>query len=341
MKTPTGSLTRLVQAYFESHLPVERGLRPHTIIAYRDTIKLYLKYLSRDVAIQRLTLDSLTAKSILDFIEDCAIKRKNAAKTTNQRLAVLKSFFGYLMNMDPTRIAQYEKIFHVKAKRVPYRPVEYLERSEMKAIFGAVDRSTEKGVRDYAALMFLYNTGARAQELCDVTCGDLRLERPLLAILHGKGNKTRQVPLWPETASAIEQWMKARGKGAASDNDALFTNASGAKLTRFGLRYILNDYVRYACAKAPSLAKKKIGPHTIRHTTAMHLLQSGVDITIIKAWLGHVDLNTTHGYVEISMKMKEEALNKAKPSTKKLKTSETASRKEKHILEWLETFGDM
>jgi integrase/recombinase XerD len=341
VKTPIGNLTRLVQDYFESHLPVERGLRSHTIVAYRDTIKLYLKYLSRGVPIQKLSLDHLTAKSILDFIEDCASKRKNTAKTTNQRLAVLKSFFGYLMNMDPTRIAQYEKIFHLKAKRVPYRPVEYLERSEMEAILGVIDRSTEKGVRDYAALMFLYNTGARAQELCDVAIGDLRLEKPLLAILHGKGNKTRQVPLWPETVTAVEKWMKMRSADAADDDCSLFTNVAGEKLTRFGLRYVLSSYVKRAQTRAPSLAKKKVGPHTIRHTTAMHLLQSGVDITVIKAWLGHVDLNTTHGYVEINMKMKEEALNKTKPSSKKQKASPTLSRKEKHILEWLETFGDM
>lgn len=340
VKTSAGSLTRHVQTYFESHLPVERELRSHTIVAYRDTIKLYLKYLSRNVPIQKLTLDGLTAKSVLDFIEDCASKRKNAVKTTNQRLAVLKSFFGYLMNMDPARIAQYEKIFHIKAKRVPYRPVEYLERSEMETILSVIDRSTEKGVRDYAALMFLYNTGARAQELCDMTSSDLRLEKPLLAILHGKGNKTRQVPLWAETVDAIKQWTKVQGNSGVRDQ-SLFTNVLGEKLTRFGLRYILSAYVKQAQAKRPSLAKKKIGPHTIRHTTAMHLLQSGVDITIIKAWLGHVDLNTTHGYVEINMKMKEEALNKAKPSSKKLKSSVTQSRKEKHILEWLETFGDM
>jgi len=232
VKTPAGSLTRLVQSYFESHLPVERGLRSHTIVAYRDTIKLYLKYLSRNVPIQKLTLDHLTAKSILDFIEDCTTKRKNTGKTTNQRLAVLKSFFGYLMNMDPTRIAQYEKIFHLKAKRVPYRPVEYLERSEMEAILGSVDCTTEKGVRDYAALMFLYNTGARAQELCDVAYGDLRLDKPFLAILHGKGNKTRQVPLWPETVAAVEQWAKVSG---AAEDRSLFTNVLGEKLTRFGL----------------------------------------------------------------------------------------------------------
>lgn len=341
MKKNGTNLSRLVQSYFESHLVIERGLRTHTIIAYRDTIKLYLKYLTKRsrLPIQKLDLEMLTAKSVLGFIEDCSKSRMNGAKTTNQRLAVLKSFFTYLMNNDPDHMAEYERVFHLKSRRVPYRPVEYLERAEIEAVLNAVDRSTLKGVRDYAALLFLYNTGARAQELCDATAADLRLEKPHLAVLHGKGQKTRQVPLWPETAQAVKKLMEERG-GADEPSAVLFTNQNGKRLTRFGLRYILSAYVKKAAKRMPELAKKKVGPHTIRHTTAMHLLQSGVDITIIKTWLGHVDLNTTHGYVEINMKMKEEALKKARPS--KTKNYPTSNRsREKHLLEWLESFGDM
>lgn len=335
------NLSRLVQNYFESHLTIERGLRTHTIIAYRDTIKLYLKYLTKRnrLPIQKLNLEMLTAKSVLGFIEDCSSKRLNAAKTTNQRLAVLKSFFTYLMNNDPDHIAEYERIFHLKSRRVPHRPVEYLERSEIEAVLNVIDRSTLKGVRDYAALLFLYNTGARAQELCDVTASDLRLEKPYMAVLHGKGQKTRQVPLWPETVDAVKALIEVQGEVSESAR-SLFTNQNGNKLTRFGLRYILSSYVKLAAKRLPELQKKKIGPHTVRHTTAMHLLQNGVDITIIKVWLGHVDLNTTHGYVEINMKMKEEALKKAQPS--KIKACRTSNRsREKHLLEWLDTFGDM
>lgn len=340
LRMKKNNLTRLVQNYFESHLTIERGLRTHTIIAYRDTIKLYLKYLTKRnrLSVPKLTLETLTAKSVLGFTEDCAKSRMNTAKTTNQRLAVLKSFFTYLMNNDPEHIAEYERVFHLKSRRVPYRPVEYLERAEIEAVLNAVDRATKKGLRDYAAIMFLYNTGARAQELCDVTVGDLRLEKPYLAVLHGKGQKTRQVPLWPETVEAIKKLIEEVGENES--RGVLFTNQNGQKLTRFGLRYILNAYVKKAAKRMPVLTKKKVGPHTIRHTTAMHLLQSGVDITIIKAWLGHVDLNTTHGYVEIDMKMKEEALKKTKPA--KTRGEQTSSRpREKHLLEWLESFGDM
>ncbi len=335
------NLTRLVQNYFESHLTTERSLRTHTIIAYRDTIKLYLKYLTKRsrLPIQKLDLEMMTAKSVLGFIEYCSSRRMNGAKTTNQRLAVLKSFFTYLMNNDPDHIAEYERVFHLKSRRVPYRPVEYLERSEIEAVLNAIDRSTLKGVRDYAALLFLYNTGARAQELCDASAADLRLEKPYLAILHGKGQKTRQVPLWPETVEALKKLIEERGD-VIEPSVALFTNQNGNKLTRFGLRYILSAYVKKAAKRMSELAKKKIGPHTIRHTTAMHLLQSGVDITIIKAWLGHVDLNTTHGYVEINMKMKEEALKKARPSKTRIHRPSSRSH-EKHLLAWLESFGDM
>lgn len=332
-------LTHFVQTFFQSHLPVERNLSTHTIKAYRDTIKLYLKYLagSRKRKIQHLTLEDMSAKSVLSFIEDCGETRSNAAKTTNQRLAVLKSFFTYLLNVDPTRANQYERVFHVKSRRVPYRPVEYLFREEVEAIKSVIDRTTLKGKRDHAIILFLYNSGARAQELCDIKVGDLRLEKPYLAILHGKGNKIRQVPLWKETVEAIHEIIH---DGVVDENRPLFVNRQGQKLTRFGLRYLLQHYVKKATVKLPTLKRKKVGPHTFRHTTAMHLLQAGVDITVIKAWLGHVDLNTTHGYIEIDLKMKEEALRKAEPRQRH-QGSKKFLKKEKDLIEWLESFGDM
>lgn len=332
-------LTHYVQNFFQSHLPVERGLRPHTIMAYRDTVKLFLQYLSKSKrrVVRTLSLNDVSAKTVLSFLEDSERVRGNSPKTRNQRLAVLKSFFTYLINVDPTRADQYEKVFHLRAKRVPYRPVEYLFKEEFNAIMNEIDLQTEKGRRDYAALLFLYNTGARAQELCDMRVVDLRLEKPTLAMLNGKGNKTRHVPLWRETVEAIKA---IAGLADAAKDDPVFKNKQGGKLTRFGIRYLLRHYVARAAVKMPELKKKKIGPHTIRHTTAMHLLQSGVDITIIKSWLGHVDLNTTHGYIEIDLKMKEEALLKNKSKLKN-KTVREIVGKEKDLIAWLESFGDM
>ena len=331
-------LTHHVQDFFQTHLPIERGLRTHTIRSYRDSIKLFLKYISKTKRqpIQKISLESLNANSVMGFLDDSERSRGNVEKTRNQRLAVLKSFFGYLMNVDLDRANQYEKIFHLKAKRVPYKPVEYLFKEELRAIMHEIDRQTEKGKRDHAAIIFLYNTGARAQELCDLKISDLRLEKPFLSTLHGKGNKTRQVPLWSETVEALTAIID----GSEDKSSHVFRNRHGYALTRFGLRYLLSNYVKKASQKMPELSKKKVGPHTIRHTTAMHLLQSGVDITIIKSWLGHVDLNTTHGYVEIDLKMKEKALQKNRANNRGNTPRELVA-KEKDLIDWLEAFGDM
>lgn len=332
-------LTLHVQTFFQTHLPIERGLSAHTIAAYRDTIKLFLKYLVRETrrSAVRLRLEDFSAKAVLSFLENAESERGNTAKTRNQRLAVLKSFFTYLLNVDPTRANQYERVFHLKSKRIPYRPIEYLFETEIRAIMNEVDQTTSKGKRDYAILLLLYNTGARAQELCDIKVSDLRLEKPYLVSLNGKGNKTRHVPVWPETIAAL---ARAGINPEANGNEFIFKNNRGDKLTRFGLRYLLGYYATLASKKMPELLKKNIGPHLIRHTTAMHLLQSGVDITIIKSWLGHVDLNTTHGYIEIDLKMKEEALSKTRSP---LRTKKIASliKKEKDLIGWLESFGDM
>ena len=332
-------LTHYVQSFFQSYLPVERGLSQHTIFSYRDTMKLFLKNISilKKKPIQKIELADLNVQSVLQFLDDSEINRGNVVKTRNQRLAVLKSFFAYLLNLDPTRAEQYERIFHLKSKRVPYSPVEYLFKEELKAIMNEINRVNEKGLRDYALILFIYNTGARAQEACDLKIEDLRLEKPSLAILHGKGKKIRHVPLWPETVQILSEILRNR---KAEKNEFVFKNRHGKVLTRFGVRYLLKEYVKKATLKLPELKKKKIGPHTLRHTTAMHLLQSGVDITVIKSWLGHVDLKTTHGYIEIDLKMKAEALQKI-PLENRGKKLKQIMIKEKNIIDWLESFGDM
>lgn len=335
-------LTLHVQNFFQSHLPMERGLSQNTVMSYRDTIKLYLRHLVslRKRPVQKMQLNEMTARNVLSFLDASENDRNNSVKTRNQRLAVLKSFFAYLLNMDPVHADEYAKIFHLKAKRSPYKPIVYLLDDEMREVLKQIDRATLKGQRDYALLLFLYNTGARAQEACDLKISDLRMEKPFATRLHGKGNKTRHVPLWAETVSALKGLMASTGVSAADESSYVFTNRRKTPLSRFGLRYLLGHYVDLAARKYPELKKKKVSPHTIRHTTAMHLLQAGVDITVIKEWLGHVDLNTTHGYVEIDMEMKERALAK----TKGPRPSGGYHRRinaDPDLLEWLESFGDM
>jgi site-specific recombinase XerD len=216
---------------------------------------------------------------------------------------------------------------------MPYRPLVYLTEPEVKALFGAINKESTIGKRNHAILMILYNTGARVQEVCDLRLSDIRLEEPYIISLTGKGNKTRQVPLWKDTVISIKNYL-----GDFSNNEKnikIFHGIRNTSLSRFGVRSIIRSLVNKASKSCTSLKDKKIGPHTFRHTTAMHLLQSGVDIAVIKTWLGHVDLNTTHNYIEIDMKMKEDALSKTRSKIQMKNKIDNLLKKEKDVVEWL------
>ena len=189
----------------------------------------------------------------------------------------------------------------------------YLEVDEINAVLRKIDRATWSGRRDYFLLSLLYNTGARVQEICDLKVSSFRVDSPPLVTIHGKGKKIRQVPLWPATKELLIEYLdEARIRD--QPEAAVFSNLRGDPIRRFGIRYIVEKRVRDAVKVCPKLAQKTVGPHTFRHTTAMHLLQSGVELTVIRSWLGHVDIATTHGYVEIDMEMKRKALQKCNPA---------------------------
>lgn len=331
----TSELTRVIQSFFQSYLPMERGLSTHTVKSYRDTLKLYLQYLAKKKScrIESLSLNDLTAKSVLGFLESIEKDRNNGPRTRNQRLAVLKTYFSYLLTQDVTRADQFEKIQHLTSKREPRRPMEYLTEKELRAILESIDRSGFQGIRDYALFLTLYNTGARVQELCDLKVKHLRLHKPAMVILTGKGNKTRNVPLWDTTVQALAAHIDMNSK---SEEDFIFRGKRGDPLSRFGIRYLVQAQVNRAKQLCPSLKTKKIGPHTFRHTTAMHLLQAGVDINVIKTWLGHEDLETTNKYIEIDMKMKESALERIGPKGTGSEIKKILDR-EKDVLKWLES----
>lgn len=213
--------------------------------------------------------------------------------------------------------------------------MEYLEINEVKAVIHCIDRQKPSGRRDYALLNFLYNTGARVQEACDLCIEHVHFEPPPLAIITGKGRKTRQVPLWPETAALLKSYIAERGHLTVAPKN-VFINSRGYPLTRFGVRYIIRERISAATKQCPSLAKKKVGPHTLRHTTAMHLLQSGVDLTVIKNWLGHVNLDTTHAYVEIDLDMKRKALSTCAPACK-VENLQHLIKHNHDIIGWLES----
>lgn len=305
------SLPSLIQSFFSDHLAIHKGVSPNTIKAYRDVVKLFVSHVAT-VNLKKITAlspDDMTVEVVLSFLKEIENGRKNSAITRNHRLAALRTLFSYLSTQDPQHLGQYQKIMLVPFKRAPRPLMGYLDVDEIHAVLDSVNRKTLAGRRDYVLLYLLYNTGARVQEICDLKVESLRLANPPLVTIHGKGKKTRQVPLWNDTKQILQDYLSENSILESFDS-FLFLNRNGTPIGRFGVRYIVQKYVRTASKTCKKLESKIVGPHTFRHSTAMHLLQSGVDLSVIKSWLGHIDISTTHGYVEIDMNMKRRALEK-------------------------------
>ncbi|MEK7757857.1 MAG: site-specific integrase, partial [Planctomycetota bacterium] len=304
----------LIQAFFQHFLVAQKGLSPNTIVAYRDGIKLFLNFAAGRLQkpVDKLTVEDFHDKLVVGFLDDLETSRGNSTRTRNARLAALHALFRYIAGQQPEAMARCQQICAVPVKRTSHKTIEYLEDDEIRAVLGSVDQSSRNALRDYALLLFLYNTGARAQEVVDLRIDKLRFEMPYQVKLLGKGRKERACPLWPETIQALQNYLEHR-EPSATEYPSVFLNANGKPITRFGIRYIVRQYAAKAGEACASIKAKKVSPHTVRHTTAMHLLQSGNDISVIKDWLGHADLNTTHAYVEIDMKMKRKALETCQP----------------------------
>jgi len=330
-------LTHYVQKFFQDYLKAHRGLSSNTVLAYRDAIKLFLAFLSKHTRSQitNLSLDDLSAENALAFLSDIEKTRHCSVVTRNLRLSALRTFFEYLVTQDTLHAGQYQRVVSIPIKQSSHRMMEYLEVKEVKAVMDCIDRRKATGRRDYALLNFLYNTGARVQEACDLRIENVHFEPPPTVTITGKGRKTRQVPLWLETATLLTSYIAERGPSMNPLNN-VFLNARGQSLTRFGVRHIIRSRIAAAAEHCLSLARKKVGPHTFRHTTAMHLLQSGVDLTIIKNWLGHVSLDTTHAYVEIDLEMKRKALSSCAPVCK-IDKLQHLIKQNNDIICWLES----
>jgi len=272
-------LMHYVQNFFQDYLQAHRGLSSNTILAYRDAIKLFLAFLSKHTQshITKLTLDDLSSENVLAFLIHIEKTRQCTITTRNLRLSALRTLFGYLITQDTVRAGQYQRVVSIPIKQSSHQVMEYLEVNEVKAVIDCIDRNKAAGRRDYALLNFLYNTGARVQEACDLCIEHVHFEPPQLVTITGKGRKIRQVPLWSETATLLKSYIAERRPSSDSLNN-IFLNSRGYPLTRFGVRHIIRDRVAAAENNCQSLSKKKVGPHTFRHTTAMHLLQAGVDL---------------------------------------------------------------
>lgn len=331
------SLSQYIETFFQEHLAIHRGVSPNTIKAYRDAMKLFLLFVGkvRAKAITRIDIEDMTAETVLEFLKEIEAERGNSALTRNHRLAALRVFFSYLATQDVLHLAQYQKILMIPQKRAAKQMMGYLEVDEITAILKEIDRFSWVGMRDYFLLSLLYNTGARVQEVCDLKVSSFRLDSPPLVTIQGKGKKVRQVPLWSDTRLLLIDYLEETGLRDKPDAP-IFCNLRGDPIGRFGVRYIVEKRVKAAIKTCPKIAKKTVGPHTFRHTTAMHLLQSGVELTVIRSWLGHVDIATTHGYVEIDMEMKRKALEKCNPGLEN-KSLKRLLNKNKDIVGWLET----
>ena len=331
----TSSLPALLQAFFHQYLLTERGLAENTIVSYRDALKLLLRYLSERLhkSPDDLDLHDITQQSVLDFLDHGETVRGWTAKSRNQRLSGIRCFWRYIARERPDLMLQAQQIRSIGYKKTEHRPPDSLEDEEMRALLDAVDQSSDRGGRDYALLLTLYNTGARVSEIAGLAPHDLRLDGSAQVKIMGKGRKQRSCPLWPETVDALKAWLAVR-RPKDPDDTALFLNAQGKGLTRYGVRYILNKHGMTAQAKCPSIQAKALTPHLIRHTTAMHLIRSGNDITNVASWLGHASLTTTHLYVEIDMETKRQMLDKtpAPPS------ASPPPWRRPGILDWLDSF---
>ena len=247
---------------------------------------------------------------ILAFLDHLEEDRANSAQSRNARLAAVRSFVRFAALRAPESVDLTSRVLAIPRKRAPRRQVNYLTRREMDAILTACDRSTHGGRRDHILLLTLYNTGARVSELVALRRSHVRFGAATVVQLLGKGRKERAVPLWPRTGRGLRQWFDEEG---GAEPDYAFRNARGDRLTRQGVTHLLDQACRRARERCPSLAAKRVSPHVIRHTTAMHLLQAGVDVATIALWLGHERLETTHHYVEADLQLKERALRKLEP----------------------------
>jgi len=306
----THSLASFIRHFFSHYLPVQKGLSINTIDTYRDAIKLLLCYASDTLPkpVDTLLVEDISEPLVLDFLEYLEQTRHCSPTTRNGRLAAIRSLFTFIARQEPVLMVQSQQIRAIPKKRGRHKLIHYLEENEMQAVLGGININSRTGIRDKALMLVLYNTGARVSEIVNLTLDDMQLDENPQVKLLGKGQKERCCPLWPETASALKQYLQTR-KPVHDNNPSVFLNANGGSITRFGIRYVTRKLG--IVSTQGNLVVKHLNPHVIRHTAAMHLLRAGNEITMVSYWLGHASVNTTHVYVEIDMEMKRKMIAKA------------------------------
>jgi site-specific recombinase XerD len=305
---------RYMSAFLGSHLPGVRNVSANTIHSYRDTYRLLLLYCegTRGIKVERLSLAELTEGVVLGFLDWIQQERNCGIATRNQRLAAIHALFRYIQAEAPENLARSQKILAIPLKRGPKPAVNYLSPEVVRQILEQPDRNTAEGRRDLSILGLLYDTGARVQELADLTVRDIRLDKPPLITLTGKGRKSRHVPLMTNTAEMMARHMQDNDLFHKSRDCCLFVNRQGTKFNRAGIAYILEKYATRARCISSGIPEG-ITPHVFRHSKAMHLFQSGVPLVYIRDLLGHADIGTTEIYARADTEMKRKALESAYP----------------------------
>ncbi|MFH1327906.1 MAG: tyrosine-type recombinase/integrase [Candidatus Bathyarchaeota archaeon] len=308
----TNNFGTYIDSFIYEYLPHQKGSSPETILSYRDAIKLFLRFSAthNKKPVDSLILSDVSQTVVVCFLDYLEKERGNSRQTRNNRLSCLHSLFRYIANHDPLTFNHCQRIQGVPSKRAQISTIKHLEREEVKAILEATNRTTKDGSRDYLLFCFMYETAARVREVTSLPAKALQLEaRPFQVRFMGKGARERLTPLLPTTAKLLRHFLKQQGISPKAD-DLVFLNHNGKQLTRQGVRYLLRKYGQIADKNCPSLKGKRIYPHILRHSCACHLLEAGVDINTVRAWLGHAQLSTTNRYAQISPEMKRKILEK-------------------------------
>jgi site-specific recombinase XerD len=330
----------LIYAFFEDQLKCQKGLRPASIRSYSDALRLFLLFVASDTRrkLSRISLTDLTSERVRRFLNFLEQKRHNQVRTRNHRLAAIRTFFDYLATREPTMIAEAQQVAAIPVKRTSPPQTLYLEHDEINDLFSSLPSSGPFALRDHALLLFLYNTGARVQEVADLRVAHLELRPQPRVRLHGKGDKWRMCPLWVKTASLLRQLIENRSH-PQSPQDPVFTSRNGSALTRFGIYKIVRRHTVNLMKKGSDGQPRTISPHIFRHTTAVHLLEAEVEANVIRAWLGHVSLETTNRYAEVNIRMKAEALKTCEPpvNISQVLPNKPVWRDDLTLLNWLQS----
>jgi integrase/recombinase XerD len=309
----TATLASLLQRFFTDRLTFQLQASANTIASYRDTFRLLLRYASqrRSKPPTKLRIEDLDAALIGDFLTHIENVRRNSARSRNTRLAAIRSFYRYVAMNEPGYALHCQRVLAMPSKRYVRRTVDFVDRAEMEALLAAPDPSTWIGRRDKAILLLALQTGLRVSELITLNCRDIVLGTGAHIRCQGKGRKQRSTPLRRDTIKTIEAWLRER---AGSNDDPAFPTIRGDRLSRDAVEHIVRKYTTAASKACASLVGKRVSPHVLRHSTAMDLLQNGVDRTVIALWLGHESVETTQVYVHADMRLKEKALARVAPT---------------------------